>query len=66
LVDADDGRPGSPSDWWPEDRSWFVHTDWVLSATKVIGSREPIDAIVSDEHLETISWQESGPRRGDA
>ena len=61
LVDASDGRSGSPSNWWPEDRSWFVYTDWDLWGTKVSGSRELIDAIANDERLETIAWHRPEP-----
>jgi hypothetical protein len=56
LVDASEGRSGSPTNWWAEDRSWFVYTDWDLWGTKVSGSPELIEAFGSDEYLETIAW----------
>ena len=47
---------GSPSNIWPDDKSWFVYTDWDLTATKVSGSRELVAAIERDDALETISY----------
>jgi hypothetical protein len=45
---------GSPSNIWPEDRSWFVYTDWDLWATKVSGSRDLTDRIRQDKQLEAV------------
>ena len=57
LVDRAERRVGSPSNWWPIDKSWMVFTDWDLWATKVSGTAALISAIKADEHLETIDWQ---------
>ncbi|MDQ3858873.1 MAG: hypothetical protein M3327_10585 [Actinomycetota bacterium] len=47
--------PGSPSNFWPDDMSWFVYTDWDLWATKVSGSRALVDGLTADSDLETVS-----------
>ena len=47
---------GSPSNIWPDDRSWFVYTDWDLSGTRVSGSEELVASIVADQRLESISY----------
>ncbi|MEM9656289.1 MAG: hypothetical protein AAGA65_29685 [Actinomycetota bacterium] len=64
LVDPSMGRHGTPSNFWPDDRSWFVYTDWDLMGTKVSGSRRLIEALSSHADLETILW--SRPPAGDA
>jgi hypothetical protein len=46
---------GSPSNFWPEDRAWFVYSDHDLKASKVSGSEALIQAIVEDTQLETLS-----------
>jgi hypothetical protein len=46
----------TPSNWWPIDRSWFVYTDWDLSATKVSGSLSLITSLTTAADLETIIW----------
>ena len=43
---------GSPSNFWPEDRSWLVYTDWDLWATKVSGTGTLIERLESDPELE--------------
>jgi hypothetical protein len=53
LLD-DDTLSGSPSNLWPEDRSWLVYTDWDLWATKVSGTGELIDRLERDPELEVI------------
>ena len=53
----------TPSNFWPIDRSWFVHTNWDLSGTQVSGSAEFIAAIEANEYLETIRWER--PASGD-
>ena len=45
---------GSPTNWWPEDRSWFVHTDYDLTFTLVGGTREIVDSLLSNPELESI------------
>ena len=47
--------PGSPSNFWPEDQSWFVYTDWDRSSTKVSGNADLINRLATDPELETVS-----------
>lgn len=66
LIEENGGPYGfSPSNIWPEDRSWFVWTDYDLSGTKVSGSADLIDAVRSDACLETIDWPSQGTLRRD-
>ena len=44
----------SPNIWWPEDRAWCVETDIDLFDTYVGGSRECIEAIMSNLDLEAL------------
>ena len=44
----------SPNIWWPEDRAWCVETDIDLFDTYVGGSRECIEAIMSNPDLEAL------------
>ncbi|HEY9264889.1 MAG TPA: hypothetical protein VIQ11_09820, partial [Mycobacterium sp.] len=53
----------SPSNWWPADRSWFVWTDYDLTATRVSGSRALIEKVRSHPQLETLDWQWPEGRR---
>jgi hypothetical protein len=45
---------GSPSALWPEDRSWFVYTDWDLEFTVAGGPRNLINALAGAPDLECI------------
>ncbi|MER7667240.1 hypothetical protein ABTY61_02090 [Kitasatospora sp. NPDC096128] len=53
-----DARPPEyaqfPAHWWPADRSWFVLTDWDLSATEVFGPPALIAALIADTGLEAV------------
>lgn len=53
LYDEED-LPGSPSNVWSSDLSWFVYTDWDLWGTKISGAHELIDALQLDDVLETV------------
>ncbi len=57
LVDLydDDDLPGSPSNIWPDDKAWFIYTDYDLWATKVSGSADLISRLAADPELETVS-----------
>ena len=44
----------SPNIWWPEDRSWCVATDIDLFDTYIGGSRECIEALLSNPDLEAL------------
>ena len=44
----------SPNIWWPEDRAWCVATDIDLYDTYVGGSREFIEAVLSNPDLEAL------------
>jgi hypothetical protein len=46
---------GSPSNFWPVDRSWFVYTDYDLCGTKVSGDRGLIRRLEGDPELESAS-----------
>jgi hypothetical protein len=56
LVELyDDARfPGSPSNIWPQDRSWLVYTDWDLRGTKISGDPALMTALAADALLETV------------
>jgi hypothetical protein len=45
---------GSPSNFWPADRSWFVYTDWDLWGTKVSGAAPLVERLENDPELEVI------------
>jgi hypothetical protein len=53
-----DGWFQSPSLWWPEDRSWFVHTEIDAMCTYVGGSRRIIDRLVGQQVLESFEVTE--------
>lgn len=44
----------SPTYWWPEDRSWCLSTDYDLDFTIFGGSKQLLDALMSNENLECI------------
>lgn len=44
----------APHNVWPDDRSWFVYTDYDLSATRVSGSARLIGALEENAELETF------------
>ncbi|MGW6271113.1 hypothetical protein [Streptomyces sp. NPDC055060] len=41
-----------PAHWWAQEGSWFVLTDWDLSATEVFGSQALIAGLLADDELE--------------
>jgi hypothetical protein len=49
-------RDASPSNFWPEDRSWFVYTDSDLWGTKVSGSISLVEGVRQSADLETIEY----------
>lgn len=53
LYDQED-LPGSPSNIWPRDRSWFLYTDADLWATKVSGRSDLIERLLADRELEAV------------
>ena len=53
LLDREE-LSGSPSNFWPEDRSWLVYTNWDLWGTKVSGDKNLIARLVDDPELEII------------
>jgi len=55
LVELDDDRGFTPSNVWPDDKSWFVYTDSDLWATKVSGSVDLINRLSADTELETVA-----------
>jgi len=44
----------SPNLWWPHDRAWIVATEIDGYSTFVAGSRDCIDALLSDPRLESL------------
>jgi hypothetical protein len=44
----------SPSLWWADDRSWFVHTEIDGMSTYVGGAREMVDRLVGEQVLESF------------
>ena len=49
-----DGWFQSPTLWWPEDRSWFVHTEIDGMSTYVGGPRSLVDSLVGEQILESF------------
>ncbi|MFC4516700.1 hypothetical protein [Streptomyces ehimensis] len=48
------GYESTPSNLWPEDRSWATYTDWDLWGTKVSGPAGLIEALLGDEEIEAV------------
>lgn len=44
----------SPSNLWPEDRSWVLGTDYDLWATKVVGPEHLVGALLRDPVIEAV------------
>ncbi|MEV7580448.1 hypothetical protein [Streptomyces erythrochromogenes] len=44
----------SPSNLWPEDRSWILCTDYDLWATKVVGPEHLVEALLRDPVIEAV------------
>ena len=55
LVLSDDPFPFTPTNFWAEDRSWFVLTDYDSWGTKVHGSVSLIEEVLREPDLETIA-----------
>jgi hypothetical protein len=51
----------SPNIWWPEDRTWCVATDIDLADTYVAGSRECIEAVLTNPYLEALLATRDAP-----
>jgi hypothetical protein len=43
-----------PAHWWPLEGSWFVLTDWDLSATEVFGPPALIADLLADDGLDAV------------
>ncbi len=48
----------SPALWWPDDRSWFVHTEIDASSTYVGGSEALVSRFVDEQILESFEVSE--------
>jgi hypothetical protein len=64
LIDVfqtqnDERVHGTPTHWWPEDRSWFLCTDWDLPFTLVGGASKLIERLISNPELEAIEVKSS-------
>ncbi|MGW8376456.1 hypothetical protein [Streptomyces sp. ODS28] len=53
LYDAEE-TAFSPSNLWPEDRTWVLCTDYDLWGTKVVGPKPLIERLLRDEDLEAV------------
>jgi hypothetical protein len=49
-----DHRFQSPALWWPDDRSWFVHTEIDAVSTYLGGSQALVDSLVGQQVLESF------------
>lgn len=56
LVTGEPSMRFTPTNLWPQDRSWMVFTGADQMATKVSGPTELIDALEADTDLETLRW----------
>ncbi|WP_164465989.1 hypothetical protein [Actinoplanes teichomyceticus] len=54
TASSDPDHFQSPSLWWPEDHAWCVATDVDLDSTYVGGSRECVEALTTDDHIEAM------------
>ncbi|MEV5506814.1 hypothetical protein [Streptomyces orinoci] len=43
-----------PAQWWAKDQSWYVLTDWDMSATQVFGDQSLILDLLADDWLEAV------------
>lgn len=48
---------GSPTHWWPTDRSWIVVSDYDLAFTLIGGPASLITALIEDDQLECLELQ---------
>ncbi len=46
---------GSPSYWWPADRSWCICTDWDLTFSLIGGAHNVIATLLADPILECVT-----------
>jgi hypothetical protein len=44
----------SPTIWWPDDRSWLVHSEIDYDSTIVGGAPSLIEALVDDPEIEAL------------
>ena len=51
----------SPTNFWPDEREWFVWTDYDLEATKISGDPALVSALQADPRLECERWRASEP-----
>ncbi|MFD9409744.1 hypothetical protein ACFWBN_22385 [Streptomyces sp. NPDC059989] len=54
LYDHPDGEFTSPTNFWAQDRSWVLCTDYDLRATKVAGPAPLVDALLKDTEIEAV------------
>ena len=55
---AEGGWFQSPTLWWADDKSWFVHTEIDASSTYLGGTRAMIDQLVGEQILESFEVRE--------
>ncbi|MFI8823407.1 hypothetical protein [Streptomyces sp. NPDC053431] len=54
CADPGAGEGQFPATWWAVDGSWFVLTDWDLSATEVFGSAALVADLLADDEIEAV------------
>ena len=56
-----DGWYLSPSFWWPDDRAWFVSTDFGIFSTYVGGRSHLVERLLADDVLEVLETALTDP-----
>ncbi|WP_404952692.1 hypothetical protein [Streptomyces sp. 147326] len=59
LYDHPEEDGWSPSNFWPQDRSWVLCTDYDLWATKVAGPAPLVEALLNDAEIEAVRLPEA-------
>ncbi|MTD31267.1 hypothetical protein [Planomicrobium sp. YIM 101495] len=54
TLTLQEGLYGSPSYWWPDDRSWCIYTDYDLNFSLFGGSHELVKTLLAHSYLECI------------
>ena len=61
MVPAGVLAEDSPAAWWPEDRAWFVATEFQLESTYLGGSRALVQRLLADPRNEALPVEPSDP-----
>ena len=57
FPDKVDGVRFTPTNWFPADRTWLIHTDYDLTFTLIGGSQSLVDDLITDPFLECVAVQ---------